>query len=196
MNADAGPVLRSERLLLRPLTAADEDLGRALLMDPEVMEHLGGAYTEERLLREMAVATRRCAQGAIGVWCVLDFESDQKLGTGVLLPLPIEEDDTNWNLVAGEALPDVEIEVGYLLKTSAWGKGFATEICRRLVRFAFEGTALEEVVACTGPNNVASQRVLRKAGLSGVGMRKAYASIYPGFRITRKEWLGGAGKPA
>lgn len=189
-------MLRTERLLLRPLTKNDEDLGRALLMAPAVMEHLGGAYTEARLLKEMEIATRRGAGGAIGVWCVLDGETDEKLGTGVLLPLPTEEDDTNWDLVSGEALPDAEIEVGYLLKESAWGKGYATEICRRLVRFAFEETALEEVVAITSPTNDASQNVLRKAGLRDVGMRRAYASLCPGFKITREQWLGAVGDSA
>ncbi len=190
MASDAGPLLRSERLLLRPLTARDDDLGAALLMDAAVMEHIGGAMTQEKFEREMAVATRRCAGGAIGIWCVLDGRTQEKLGTGVLLPLPVEELDTNWDLVAGDELPDAEIEVGYLFKPSAWGKGYATEVCRRLLRFAFEETALTEVVACTSAANAASQNVLRKAGLRDVGLRRAYGGDYPGFRITRAEWLG------
>lgn len=185
------PVLRSERLLLRPLTAADEDLGRALLLDPEVMRYMGGTYSAQRLEQEMAVATRRCAAGAIGVWCALDAAGEEKLGTGALLPLPIEADDTEWDLIAGDALPDREIEIGYLLKREAWGRGYATEICRRLLRFAFEETALDQVVAVVDPANEVSQKVLRKAGFSHEGWRRAYAAEVPGFRITRRQWLAG-----
>jgi RimJ/RimL family protein N-acetyltransferase len=106
-----------------------------------------------------------------------------------VLPLPIEEDDTDWDLVAGEDLPEGEIEVGYLLKQSAWGKGYATEACTRMLRFAFEQTALQEVVAVTDPENRASQKVLRKCGLIEEGLRRAYAAVCPGFRITRRQWL-------
>ena len=86
-------------------------------------------------------------------------------------------------------MPDCEVEVGYILKRSAWGKGYATESCRRLLKFAFEETPLEEIVAVTDPENTASQKVLRKSGLIEEGIRRAYATQCPGFRITRQQWF-------
>jgi RimJ/RimL family protein N-acetyltransferase len=120
---------------------------------------------------------------------VIERRTEEKLGTAILLPLPIEEDDTNWDLVVGDGLPDGEIEIGYILKRSAWGKGYATEATDRLLKFAFEETPLEELVATTDPENTASQRVLEKCGLLYEGMRRAYAAECPGFRITRQQWL-------
>ena len=70
-----------------------------------------------------------------------------------------------------------------------WGKGYATEACKRLLRFAFEETPLKEVVATIDPENTASQRVLEKSGLIYEGMRRAYAVQCPGFRLTREQWL-------
>lgn len=58
----------------------------------------------------------------------------------------IDAEDTQWELLQGNDLPDGEIEIGYLFKRSTWGKGVATEACRRLLRFAFEETPLTEVV--------------------------------------------------
>ncbi len=107
----------------------------------------------------------------------------------ILLPLPIEEDDRNWDLVVGDDVPDCEIEIGYILKKSAWGKGYATEATKRLLKFAFEETPLEELVATTNSENTASQRVLEKSGLVYEGMRRAYAVDCPGYRITRQQWL-------
>jgi len=181
--------LETARLRLRPLTEGDVDLGLDLLTDPAVTKYAGRTYTRDEVAEQMPTVVRRCAGGAIGIWCVTDRATGEKLGTAILLPLPVDEDDTNWDLVRGEQMPDAEIEIGYMFKPSAWGKGYATEACARLLRFAFEETTLDEVVAVTAPENAASQNVLRKCGLVHEGTRKAYAYPCPGFRITRKAWL-------
>ncbi len=181
--------LTSERLLLRPLAEDDLDLAYDLLTDPKVMQYVSGPLTRERVAAEHAIKTRRSAGGAVGIWCVADRASGEKLGTAILLPLPVEKEEIDWDLVVGDGMPDAEIEIGYLIKHAAWGKGYATEACARLLRFAFEATALEEIVAVTDPANVNSQKVLRKCGLIDEGLRPAYATLCPGFRITRPQWL-------
>ncbi len=180
--------LQTDRLVLRPLVETDLDLGLELLTDPAVMKYVGGACTRARVMEQMPVVTRRCAGGAIGIWCVIERATEQKLGTSVLLPLPIETDDTDWDLVVGDELPDGEIEIGYILRPSAWGRGYATEAAARLLKFAFEATPLQEIVATTDTGNTASQRVLEKCGLLGEGLRRAYAQDCLGFRITRRQW--------
>ena len=181
--------LQSERLLLRPLSESDLDISVEILTDPEVMKYVAETYTRQQVAEEMPLATKRGGGGCVGIWCVMDRAAGEKFGTAVLLPIPIEEEDTNWDLVGGPDLPDREIEVGYLLKPGAWGKGYATEITRRLLKFAFEETPLEQVVAVTDPHNEASKSVLLKSGLRYEGMRRAYASDCPGYRITRQQWL-------
>ena len=180
--------LESERLHLRPFAMADVDIAIEILTDPVAARYIGKTYTNDEVTAQMPTVVRRCAGGAIGLWCVIDRRTKEKLGWALLLPLPIEEGDTNWDLVVGDALPDAEIEIGYAFKQSAWGKGYATEACKRLLRFAFEETPLEEIVAVTAPANTASQHVLRKSGLVDEGMRRAYAKQCPGFRITRRQW--------
>lgn len=160
-----------------------------LLTDPEVMKYVLAPYTKEKVVREMPLYMRRCAGGCIGGWCVIDRSTKEKIGVVELLPMPIDEEDRDWNLVVGDEVPDCEIEIGYLFKQSAWNKGFATEACTRLLKFAYEETPLDEIVAVTDPENTASQNVLRKCGLADVGMRRAYAEQCPGFRITREQWL-------
>jgi hypothetical protein len=113
-------VLKSERLLLRPMVAADVDVETEIGTDPDVMRYVGEVETDARIADNMAKYTRRCAGGCIGVWCVIQRQTNEKLGTAVLLPLPVEDDDTNWDLVVGDDLPDGEIEIGYMLRRSAW----------------------------------------------------------------------------
>jgi RimJ/RimL family protein N-acetyltransferase len=181
--------LKTDRLFLRPLVQNDWEMALETFMDPEVMKFVADVGSEEALAEEMKAASRRGAGGRIGVWCVLQRETGEKLGTAILLPLPIEEDDTDWSLVQEDRYPDADIEVGYILKRSAWGNGYATEACRRLVQFAFEETELNEIVAVTDPRNAASQKVLRKCGLRDEGLRRAYAEECPAFRISRQQWL-------
>ena len=82
-----------------------------------------------------------------------------------------------------------EIEIGYFLKRSAWGNGYATEAVERILRFAFEDSPLEKVVAVIEPENIGSRRILEKTGFSTTGIRRAYGEDLPGFQITREDWL-------
>ena len=112
------------------------------------------------------------------------------LGTTALTPLPIEKDDTDWEQVVEDELPDDAVEIGYYLKRTAWGNGYATEAAQRILRFAFESSPLEEVVAVTDPENRRSRRMLEKIGFLSTGIRRAYGEDLPGFQITRESWLG------
>lgn len=55
-------------------------------------------------------------------------------------------------------------ELGYATLPSAWGKGYATEACRAVVRFAFEELRLTRLTANHLTENTASARVLEKLG--------------------------------
>jgi len=188
-SAEMNLALTSERLLLRPLAETDAHVEVEMATDPEVMRHIGEVATKDQIVRDMANYTKRCAGGCIGIWCVIDRSTNEKLGNAFLLPLAVDEDDTNWDLVAGDDLPEGEIEIGYMFRKSAWGKGYATEASNRLLKFAFEETPLNEVVAVVDSKNTASRNVLEKCGMAFEGMRRAYAEQTPGFRITRQQWL-------
>lgn len=179
----------SDRLAYRPLALDDLDLILEQWTDPEVVKYLTDAPEPvDKLTAEMPLVTGRAGDGCIGIWCLLDKITGEKLGTAVLTPLPAELLDTDWSLLQGGPIPDNDIEVGYILKRSAWGKGYAPEACARMLRFAFEDTPLQEVVACTDPKNAASQHILRKCGLRTTGMIRAYQEDLPGFKITKAEW--------
>ena len=120
---------------------------------------------------------------------VIDRLTQETLGEVFLTPLPIDAEDTQWELIHGDDLPDGEIEIGYLFKRSTWGKGVATEACQRLLRFAFEETPLTEIVGVIEEGNAASENVLLKCGFVREGMRRAYAEQRPAFRITSEQFM-------
>ena len=181
--------LHSKRLVLRPYDLSDVPFDVEMATDPEVMRYFGGAVTEQQALAESANFTRRCAGGCIGVWTVLERRGGERLGEVFLTPLPIDAEDTQWELIAGDDMPEGDIEIGFMLKRSAWGRGLATEACRRLLRFAFEATPLGEIVAVIEAGNTASERVLLKCGLLREAPRRAYGQECPAFRITRARYV-------
>lgn len=189
-------ILDTPRLRLRPLALEDLDIALALLTDADVMRFVGGPQDPRVVEENLPRAVRRSGGGCIGMWCVSDRVTGEKYGDAVLTPLPVDRQDIDWSLLGLPDVPPGEIEVGYLLKPTAWGRGFATEIAARLLRFAFESTALDEVVAVTDIRNLASQRVLLKCGMTPVGRRRAYAEEVEGFRMAREQWLrlGAAGR--
>ncbi len=182
-------IFESERLQFQPLATDDLDLVIEQWTDPEVVKYIADrTYSEAELKEEMSLFTRRCAGGCIGIWRLTEKATGDKIGTAVLLPMPVELDDTEWDLLVGDDIPDGDIEVGYILKRTAWGKGYATEACKRMLRSAFEETPLNVVLACTAIDNAASQHVLTKCGLTPMGTIRAYQEDIPGFRITKDEW--------
>ncbi|SCO29497.1 uncharacterized protein FFNC_00960 [Fusarium fujikuroi] len=64
-------------------------------------------------------------------------------------------------------------EMGYWLAETAWGKGYATEAAKALIRWCFETWPdLNRIEACANGGNKASQNVLRKVGLVEEGTRR------------------------
>lgn len=90
---------------------------------------------------------------------------------------------------------DMSKEIGYSLAEDAWGKGYMTEACGEVLRFAFDELCLNLVGICTGPQNKRSQSVIRKCGFVYEGrLRKAYhtyTGIYRDslcYSILKEEW--------
>jgi len=180
--------LSSERLALRPFQPDDLDLCLEMFTDPEVVKYADGIMSESAIRKEMLNWAKRGGNGCIGIWCITDRLSGEKFGSVALLPIPIEEDDTDFDLVVPGKMPDGDIEIGYFLKRSAWGRGFATEVCKRVLKFAFEETTLNEVVATFEEENTASRHVLEKAGFKNHGSRRCYGEDGPDYRISRDDW--------
>ena len=58
-----------------------------------------------------------------------------------------------------------QASLGFRLRKAAWGQGYATEGARALLRLGFTELGVRRVVATTYEDNLASQRVMEKAGM-------------------------------
>jgi len=58
------------------------------------------------------------------------------------------------------------VEIAWRLSADHWGRGFATEAARAMVRYAFEILKLDALVSFTVPANLRSRRVMEKIGMT------------------------------
>jgi RimJ/RimL family protein N-acetyltransferase len=92
----------------------------------------------------------------------------------------------------GESCDDVspdEVELGWMLTPTAWGRGYATEAAVAVRDEAFERLQLETIVAVHHPANTASGRIMEKLGMAferDVVARDGWP--YRLYRMTRKAW--------
>jgi [ribosomal protein S5]-alanine N-acetyltransferase len=82
-----------------------------------------------------------------------------------------------------EGGPDVEL--GFHLRTSVWGRGYATEAARACLDAAFTDLGLDRVIAIVAPGNAASVRVLEKVGMRPAGEREALGRTWDLFTAVR-----------
>ncbi len=67
--------------------------------------------------------------------------------------------------------------VGYMVDTAVRGRGVATAALRLVVAHAFDQLRLHRLDAGAMPSNVASQRVLEKAGFARVGVNRRFLFV-------------------
>jgi ribosomal-protein-alanine N-acetyltransferase len=60
-------------------------------------------------------------------------------------------------------------KLGYAIGADHWGRGYATDASRTMLRFAFGDLGLHRVSAAIGPENLASVAVVKRLGFSYEG---------------------------
>jgi [ribosomal protein S5]-alanine N-acetyltransferase len=71
---------------------------------------------------------------------------------------------------------------GYVLDPRHWGHGYATEVATAVVAFAHTTLEAHRVEATCDPENVASARVLEKAGLRLEGRLRGHLLVHGSWR--------------
>ena len=165
---------------------ADADLLVSLDADPDVMRFVTGGIptAREEIEKEILPAFLGYYQAyeGYGFWAAIEKQTGEFVGWFHFRPRP-------------DGSPD-EPELGYRLRKSAWGKGFATEGSRALIRKGFTEFGVQRVFAEAMAVNVASRRVMEKAGLTLV---RTFHQPWPfpiegddlgevEYAMTRAEW--------
>jgi len=80
------------------------------------------------------------------------------------------------------------------MSRDVWGRGYATEAARTLLRYGFDTLGLEKIVAIVKPDNAASIKVVEKIGLkykrdiTGLPEKNKFFEGVKYFDLTRNEY--------
>ncbi len=148
-----GIFLETTRLILKTTELTDFDNVFALRSDPEVMKYIGDGttHTEVQVRKFLQEAMQYQEKHGIGFCSVFEKTSGDFIGQAGLFHMGYYDEQ-----------PD--IEVGYRLHKQFWGKGYATELTKALIRWGFEHLPINKLIAASHPKNIASQIVLKKSG--------------------------------
>ncbi|MGW5364523.1 GNAT family N-acetyltransferase [Actinopolymorpha pittospori] len=119
----------------------------------------------------------------VGKWIAYDRVSGEVVGRGGLGRTPVDDDwgriyaflpQEPWVRVAHETRrPSVVhanwVEIGWALRQEFWGRGFASEIGRAGLAFAFDVLGVQAVVSCADRHNVRSRAVMERIGMRDAG---------------------------
>jgi RimJ/RimL family protein N-acetyltransferase len=142
--------IRTEHLLLRRLSGADLEDFLIMHQDPHVMATLGGVRTPDEIRSFLTRLMGDWDKHGFGWWSARDLKSGRFAGRGGLRRVQVDSQE--------------EVEVGYGFVPEFWGRGLATKLARESVRIGFTELHLPSLVSFTLPTNLASRRVMEKAG--------------------------------
>ena len=175
------PVLETERLVLRKFTQGDVDAVFEYGRDPDVARFVTwDVHTTRADSRAfVAGAIAHYAAGRVGPWAV-DLKGHGLIGSAGFV---------HWHPEHARA------EVGYALHRSHWGQGLATEAVLEIARFGFAVMHLNRLVALCESENVASARVMEKAGMRYEGLLRHQVFTKGRYRdlelraVLRADWI-------
>ena len=147
-------MIESERLQLREWRDDDRAPFAALNADPEVMEHLPSVLT--RAMSDAFVDRIRSHfdEHGYGLWALEVRATGEFIGyTGLVL-----------QTFPAHFTPAVE--VGWRLRRTAWGNGYASEAARASTDYGLAHLGLSEIVSMTTPDNIRSRRVMERIGMT------------------------------
>jgi len=144
-------ILQTPRLILRRFTQADAPLLLQLNSDPEVLKYLHepALQNEEHAKTILTTIILPQYQNNLGRWAIHLKTTHEFIGWCGLKYL-IETD---------------EIDLGYRLIKSAWGKGFAYEAAQHCLHYGFNQLHLKTITGRAHIENTASLKILEKIGM-------------------------------
>jgi len=176
------PTIHAQRVTLRPLADQDASCLFQIYSDPEVMRYWGGAAMKhpreaKDFLAEVHqdLRLRKCIQ-----WGIARRTDDRIVGTLAIFTLDV---------VARKG------EIGFALGRAHWGRGYMREALQAALAYGFDKMGLRRVEADVDPRNLASIRLLERAGFRKEGyLRERWLvgdetedSVFYG--LLRREWI-------
>lgn len=145
------PTLRTERLLLRPISSADVDSLHRFWTDPSVRRYL---WDNEIISRDKVVEIVRDSEACFGA-----------LGSGLFAIELVARPDDLVGFCGLRYMDGGDVELLYGILPRYWGEGLVTEAAREVLRHGFESCGLSRIMGVTDTPNQRSVRVMQRLGM-------------------------------
>src|SRR5687768_15839846 len=181
------PTLDTARLVLRPFTLADAPEVRRYVSERDIAAmtlSIPHPYPDDGAEKWIGTHAAKYGEGWLASFAITERESGALAGA---IGLHVEP-------AHGRA------ELGYWIGKPFWGRGYATEAGRAVLRFGFETVGLNKIYAAVFIKNAASDRVLRKLGMKWEGRLREHDlkwDVYEDidvYAMLLSEWRGGGGE--
>lgn len=177
-------LFESERLGFRNWKTEDLEDFAEINGDPEVMEHFPAPLTRKETA-DFIVRLRKHFDDRGYTYFATEIK-----GTGELIGfigLAFQDYDSKFTPAT---------DIGWRLKKSSWGKGYATEGAKKCLEFVFLESKLESVISTLTRKNVKSEKIMQKLGMHKLGEYKhPKLKEYPEiedcvcYGIDKEDWL-------
>ncbi|GHI00674.1 GNAT family N-acetyltransferase [Neobacillus kokaensis] len=153
------PTLETERLILRKITLGDVDDLYEYCSNEEVSKYV--TWDKHKWPSDtkkfVNFVLQQYENKKVAPWGIEYKETGKLLGT---------IDFVWWRPEHNSA------EIGYCLAKDYWGRGITSEAAKELIKFGFEKMDLIRIQARCFTENIGSQRVMEKAGMSFEGINR------------------------
>lgn len=145
-------ILETERLVLREMEQSDFSALCTILQDKDVMYAYEHAFSNEEVHAWLDKQINRYNIDGFGLWLVILKDTYEVIGQCGLTMQNIGNKDV--------------VEIGYLFAKKFWHNGYATESAVACKNYAFNKLGIDEVYSIIRDNNIASQNVAKRNGMT------------------------------
>ena len=147
-------IIETERLFLRELIESDKDELAKILSDPESMKFYPEPFSKKKVENWIDWNIDNYKKYNHGLWAVILKNENIFIGDCGITFQEIE----------GEKLP----EIGYHIKKEYCANGYATEVAKACIDYAFKILDYDTLYTYTKLDNIPSIRVAKKTGMEFV----------------------------
>lgn len=159
----------TERLIIRELVDDDIDDLYSLLRDPIIMQYCSGTMDRTGAIKWLESVKKYYEEYGYSYWAAIDKDTNEFIGQ---LGIIKQEVDGEWLDC-----------VAFMISKNNWRKGYATEGASGCIRYAKDTLQLQELYATVEKENITSQAVLRKIGMTYVKDAECFGDIMMLFSI-------------
>ncbi|NMG06908.1 GNAT family N-acetyltransferase [Brasilonema sp. UFV-L1] len=169
-------IAETERLIIRTwIPEEDAEHAFQIYSDPEVTRFLitkvDSVESSYKLLQRWIAKSQEWNNGT-GLWAIsrrLDAtrialkETGEIIGTIILIQLRDEDEQLTQ-----------DYEIGWHLKRTVWGNGYATEAAKAILDYGFKTLKLSVIYSIARSENTASLKVIQRLGMTPIGRTSQY----------------------